>query len=65
MWWNFVGRSHDDIATYRLLWEDRDARFGAVEGYRGVGRAAARSPAARTPRCGRDRIRRGRYDTNR
>ena len=35
MWWNFVGRSHADIAAYRRLWEDRDIRFGAVDGYRG------------------------------
>jgi hypothetical protein len=35
MWWNFVGRSHDDIMEYRRLWEAHDARFGAVEGYRG------------------------------
>src|SRR3954468_12561277 len=36
MWWNFVGRSHDDIATYRRQWEARDVRFGDVEGYRGA-----------------------------
>jgi quercetin 2,3-dioxygenase len=35
MWWNFVGRSHDEIAGYRQLWEDADERFGAVESYRG------------------------------
>ncbi|MGX9788732.1 pirin family protein [Mycobacterium sp. MMS18-G62] len=35
MWWNFVGRSHDDIAAYRQLWEAHDDRFGAVHGYRG------------------------------
>ena len=35
MWWNFVGRSHDDIAAYRQLWQDHDDRFGEVEGYRG------------------------------
>jgi quercetin 2,3-dioxygenase len=35
MWWNFVGRSHDDIEEYRRAWETHDARFGAVEGYRG------------------------------
>jgi redox-sensitive bicupin YhaK (pirin superfamily) len=35
MWWNFVGRSHDDIAAYRRLWEARDDRFGVVQGYRG------------------------------
>jgi hypothetical protein len=36
MWWNFVGRSHDDIATYRRLWQAGDERFGAVSGYRGA-----------------------------
>lgn len=35
MWWNFVGRSHDDILTYRQQWQDADDRFGAVQGYRG------------------------------
>ncbi|HTI75739.1 MAG TPA: pirin family protein [Mycobacterium sp.] len=46
MWWNFVGRSHDDIATYRQLWEDGDDRFGVVEGYRG---AVSRLPAPPLP----------------
>jgi redox-sensitive bicupin YhaK (pirin superfamily) len=46
MWWNFVGRSHDDIATYRRLWEDRDTRFGAVDGYRG---SVERLPAPPLP----------------
>ena len=46
MWWNFVGRSHDDIAAYRRMWQDEDARFGAVEGYRG---AVARLPAPPLP----------------
>jgi quercetin 2,3-dioxygenase len=32
MWWNFVGRSHDEIVSYRHLWQDADERFGAVEG---------------------------------
>jgi quercetin 2,3-dioxygenase len=42
MWWNFVGRSHDDIVSYRQLWEDADDRFGAVHGYQGsVTRLAA------------------------
>lgn len=35
MWWNFVGRSHDDIATYRRQWQDHDHRFGSVAGYTG------------------------------
>lgn len=35
MWWNFVGRSHDEIVRYRREWEERSERFGAVDGYRG------------------------------
>lgn len=46
MWWNFVGRSHEDIVNYRRLWEDGDDRFGAVHGYRG---ALARLPAPPLP----------------
>jgi quercetin 2,3-dioxygenase len=46
MWWNFVGRSHDDIAGYRQLWEDGDERFGAVHGYRG---SLTRLPAPPLP----------------
>ncbi len=46
MWWNFVGRSHDDIAAYRRMWEDHDARFGAVEGYGGT---VTRLPAPPLP----------------
>src|SRR6201996_2926870 len=36
MWWNFVGRSHDEIAGYRQSWEGADERFGAVQGYQGT-----------------------------
>jgi redox-sensitive bicupin YhaK (pirin superfamily) len=46
MWWNFVGRSHDDIAGYRQLWEAADERFGAVAGYQG---AVTRLPAPPLP----------------
>lgn len=46
MWWNFVGRSHEDIVNYRRLWEEGDDRFGAVHGYRG---ALARLPAPPLP----------------
>jgi redox-sensitive bicupin YhaK (pirin superfamily) len=46
MWWNFVGRSHDDIAAYRRMWENHDARFGAVDGYRGP---VSRLPAPPLP----------------
>jgi quercetin 2,3-dioxygenase len=46
MWWNFVGRNHDEIVRYRQLWDDADGRFGAVEGYRG---AVTRLPAPPLP----------------
>ncbi|MGZ8178422.1 pirin family protein [Williamsia sp. SKLECPSW1] len=35
MWWNFVGRTHDEIAAYRAEWEAGADRFGSVEGYVG------------------------------
>lgn len=35
MWWNFVGRSHEEIAAFRDEWEAASERFGRVEGYRG------------------------------
>ena len=25
MWWNFIGRSHDEVVGYRSAWERRDA----------------------------------------
>ncbi len=36
MWWNFVGRSHDEIVAYREQWQQHDERFGAVDGYMGA-----------------------------
>ncbi|MGI5498689.1 pirin family protein [Lentzea sp. CA-135723] len=35
MWWNFVGRTHDEIAAYREEWQAETDRFGRVEGYPG------------------------------
>jgi quercetin 2,3-dioxygenase len=35
MWWNFVGRNHDEIVQYRELWQDQSEQFGSVLGYRG------------------------------
>ena len=35
MWWNFVGRDHDDIVTMREQWAARSERYGSVEGYLG------------------------------
>ena len=30
MWWNFIGRSHDEVVRYRSAWEGRDPRFPPV-----------------------------------
>lgn len=30
MWWNFVGRTHEEIVEARDAWESRSARFGRV-----------------------------------
>jgi redox-sensitive bicupin YhaK (pirin superfamily) len=35
MWWNFVGRSHEEIAAFREQWQEESDRFGVVEGYEG------------------------------
>ncbi|WP_100444777.1 pirin family protein [Glycomyces xiaoerkulensis] len=45
MWWNFVGRDHEDVVAAREAWEDPDqTRFGAVAGHDG-----ARIPAPPLP----------------
>jgi redox-sensitive bicupin YhaK (pirin superfamily) len=44
MWWNFVGRSHEEIADARAAWEAHDARFGEVPG-----NGSARIPAPPLP----------------
>ena len=31
MWWNFIGRTHEDIALAREQWNARDERFGHFE----------------------------------
>jgi redox-sensitive bicupin YhaK (pirin superfamily) len=36
MWWNFVGRSGEEIADYAEQWNAEDDRFGAVVGYDGA-----------------------------
>ena len=30
MWWNFLGRSHEEVAEFREAWLRRDARFAPV-----------------------------------
>jgi redox-sensitive bicupin YhaK (pirin superfamily) len=51
MWWNFIGRSHEDIAKAREEWQSATDRFGAVEGYPGDRLPAPALPnAVITPR---------------
>ncbi|WP_257571097.1 pirin family protein [Streptomyces sp. NP160] len=48
MFWNFIGRTHEDVAAARADWEDPDAaaeRFGRVPGHA----AAERIPAPPLP----------------
>ncbi|WP_213816731.1 pirin family protein [Glaciihabitans sp. dw_435] len=42
MWWNFIGRTHDEVVAYRSQWQSevigdatRTGRFGHVDGYDG------------------------------
>lgn len=35
MWWNFVGRSHEDVVAMREAWQAGSERFGRVDGYVG------------------------------
>ncbi len=35
MWWNFVARTSEEIATFRAEWEAGSERFGHVDGYVG------------------------------
>jgi redox-sensitive bicupin YhaK (pirin superfamily) len=30
MWWNFIGRSHQEIVEFRSAWAERDARFPPI-----------------------------------
>ncbi|MEV6765748.1 pirin family protein [Streptomyces sp. NPDC051105] len=51
MWWNFIGRSHDDIVRARADWEASSDRFGTVDGYPGRRLPAPALPnAVITPR---------------
>ena len=42
MWWNFIGRSHQEIVEFRSAWEGRDPRFPPV---------VSRSEKMRRRRC--------------
>jgi redox-sensitive bicupin YhaK (pirin superfamily) len=52
MWWNFVGRSHEEILEARASWEAQDlTRFGIVAGHGGDRIPAPGLPGVRlTPR---------------
>src|SRR5690606_7347973 len=54
MWWNFIGRDHDEIVAFREQWQrdvidggTRDGRFGRVEGYPGAPLPAPALPGVR------------------
>ncbi len=32
MWWNYIGRNHDEIVTARTMWNAMAPQFGSVEG---------------------------------
>lgn len=51
MWWNFVGRTHEEIVTAREDWEQSATRFGHVDGHDGERIPAPPLPSVRlTPR---------------
>jgi quercetin 2,3-dioxygenase len=35
MWWNFIGRTGDEVAGFREAWQGGERRFGEVRGYEG------------------------------
>jgi redox-sensitive bicupin YhaK (pirin superfamily) len=55
MWWNFVGRSGEEITEYAELWNAEDDRFGAVVGYEGPRQDAP--PLPPVPLRARGRVR--------
>lgn len=60
MWWNFIGRSHEDIVRLRQEWNEApEDRFGRVSGYRGSTQRLVAPPLAAELTLKR-RFRRGR-----
>jgi redox-sensitive bicupin YhaK (pirin superfamily) len=55
MWWNFVGRDHEDIVEAREQWMAADRRFGPVPGYPGAPLPAPSMPNTRLRPRGRQR----------
>jgi hypothetical protein len=54
MWWNFVGRDHDEIVAFRKEWME-GAGFGSVEGFDGEPLPAPALPGTRLRPRGRTR----------
>ena len=54
MWWNFIGRSHEDIEVARSDWME-GSRFGEVRGYDGPSLRAPELPAVTLKPRGRRR----------
>jgi quercetin 2,3-dioxygenase len=55
MWWNFVGRTGEEIADYAEQWNAESARFGAVVGYDGARLEAPPLPPVPLKARGRER----------
>jgi hypothetical protein len=55
MWWNFVGRSGEDIADHAEQWNAEDERFGVVVGYDGDRLTAPPLPPVPLRARGRER----------
>ena len=54
MWWNFVGRTHEEVAQARAQWQaairgdpEGVARFGQVKGFNGAPLPAPKLPTVR------------------
>ncbi|MGV9362928.1 pirin family protein [Amycolatopsis sp. NPDC003731] len=47
MWWNFVGRTHEEIVAFREAWQAGSDQFGEVTGYAGERLPAPALPAVR------------------
>ncbi|MGA9871953.1 MAG: pirin family protein [Rhodococcus sp. (in: high G+C Gram-positive bacteria)] len=47
MWWNFLGRNHDDIEAARAAWQAESEQFGTVDGYDGKRLPAPALPGLR------------------
>lgn len=54
MWWNFVGRTHDEVAAFRQEWMEGTG-FGVVEGFDGAPLPAPVLPGTRLKPRGRVR----------